>query len=268
MKRNRIWIRRTQLILIFALCGLTVGLDFIEIKFVQDGLRNAFISKIIQSTFGCIAAILILILLKIKLFQKPTNLLYMIPCLIIAIDNFPFSSYIQEKMLLVHKEIADIILFILYCLLVALFEECVFRGILFSVLVYCFPKNRKGLLFAVIASSLVFGLLHAINGISIQIGYTILMGGLFAFCLIKTKNLLCCVSVHAIYNIGGSVFDIEKNLGLGKGVVFDKGTIITMLIISIPIAVFVIYKLWKYGEEERFILYKRLGIENGLGQKE
>ena len=252
-----------QMICIVVLCLASIILDFVKIPYLKDGLRNALLSKIIQQACGVAAAILIMIRLRINLFGRPQKLLFLIPCLIIAIDNFQWASFFNGNMKLINTHPLDIILFIGYCVFVGLFEECIFRGVVFSLLASWFPKNKKGFLLTYVLSSVVFGLAHILNGFSIatlvQVGYTILTGGLFAFCLIKTKNIFCCVAVHATYNFCGLLMGTESALGLGSGVVFDWPTAITMIVVSVLLGAFVLYKVFTYKEEERVELYKKLG---------
>ena len=73
----------------------------------------------------------------------------------------------------------------------------------------------------------------------------------------KTKSIFCPALIHGIFNFCGLLFDKQ---GLGNGVVFDTGTIVTMLTVSILMGVFILYTVWKYPEEERKVLYNRLGI--------
>lgn len=257
-KSTRIGIENAVIILF---CALAALLDFVDISYVDDAFRNRMISKIVQQTCGSVAGVLLLLRLKVKLFQKPQQLLYLIPCMIVAIDNFQFSSCFNGKMELVRTGALDFSLFFAYCMLIGLFEELVFRGVLFSLLAGFFSQDHKGFLKTYIVSSVLFGAAHFFNGFSLgvllQVGYTVLTGGLFAFCLIKTKNILCCAAVHGVYNFCGLLFDEQ---GLGSGVVFDVGTTVTMLIVGVSVGIFVLYKVWKYPEEERKELYIRLGI--------
>lgn len=253
-----------EVAVILLFCGLTLLFDYVKIDYVNHELRNKYISKIIQQGCGAIAGILLMIRLNIRLFGKPQHFLFMIPCLIIAIDNFQFSSYFNGRFELVHGEPLDIILFALYCLSVGLFEECIFRGIIFSVLAGVFSRDRKGFLLTYVASSVVFGLAHIFNGNILQVGYTILTGGLFAFALMKTKNIFCAAFVHALYNFGGLFFETADRFGLGNGGgsygMIDTGTAITMLIVCLTVGAFVLYWVWKYSEEEQRDLYKKLGV--------
>ena len=249
-----------EIALILLFCGLTLAFDYIKIDYVSHELRNKYLSKIIQQACGGVAAILLMRRLNIRLFGKPQHLLYLIPCLLIAIDNFQFSSYINGHMELVYDQPIDFILFGLYCLSVGVFEECIFRGVIFTVLAGLFSKDKKGLLMTFVASSVVFGLAHIFNGSILQVGYTILTGGLFAFTLMKTKNIFCCAFVHAVYNFGGLLFDTAERFGLGSGVVFDMGTVITMLVVSLVIGSFILYSVWKYSMEEQHELYAKIGV--------
>ncbi len=245
------------LVIILLLCAITAVLEVVDIQYSKDALYDRFIAKIVQQSCGAVAGILILQRLDIKLFKKPQNLLYLIPCFIIAIDNFQFFAYFNGKMGLVNTKPIAFILFFGYCMSIGLFEEVVFRGIIFSIIAgYC-TKDRKGFLKTYVISSVLFGFAHLFNGSILQVGYTILTGGLFAFCLIKTKNILCCALVHGVYNFCGLLFDKQ---GLGSGVVFDIGTIITMAIISVAVGLFVLYKVWNYSEEERKELYACLAV--------
>lgn len=254
-----------QIICIAVLCVASIVLEFIKFSYLEDGLRNSLLSKLIQQLCGAGAAILIMLRLNMKLFSRPQKCLFLIPCFIIAVDNFQFYAFFQGKMELINTHPLDFLLFIGYCLSVGLFEECIFRGVVFSLLADWLPKNKKGFLWTYVLSSVIFGLAHLLNGFSLatllQVGYTILTGGLFAFCLIKTKNIICCAAVHAVYNFCGLLFGTESNLGLGAGVVLDLGTAITMLIVSVLVGAFVLYKVFTYTEEERLELYQRLSVK-------
>jgi len=252
---------------IVILCVATIILEMVKIAYVSDEFRNRMIAKSIQQCCGIGAAILIMIKTDIKLFAKPQNLLYLIPCFIIAIDNFPFWSYFSGNMHLVRTELQDVLLFGVYCLSVGVFEECIFRGIIFAVLASRLSRDRKGFIQTYVISSFIFGVAHLFNGFSfataLQICYTTLTGGLFAFALIKTKNIFCCGAIHAIYNFCGLILSEQ---GLGSGIVFDAGTTITMAIISLFVGVFVLYKVYECPHEEIKELYTKLGVK--LKEKE
>ena len=246
---------------IAALCIATILLDVLSIQYVADEFMNRMIGKTLQQSCGIGAAVLLMRKTDIKLFSKPQNLLYLIPCLIIAVDNFPFWSYFSGNMHLVRSETLDFILFGTYCLSVGLFEECIFRGIVFAVLASRLAKDRKGFIQTYIISSFIFGVAHLMNGFSpatlLQVCYTTLTGGLFAFALIKTKNIFCCGAIHAIYNFCGLLLSEQ---GMGSGIVFDVGTTVMMAIISIVVGGFVLKQVFNTPENEIKDLYARIGV--------
>ncbi|SEK41998.1 CPBP family intramembrane glutamic endopeptidase [Ruminococcus albus] len=86
-----------------------------------------------------------------------------------------------------------------YCILaVGAAEELVFRGFVFSKLKNLFGKE----IYAVIGSSLLFGIFHIFTGNIIQMLITAVIG--FIFCLYRTKikdcTLLSLILCHGIYD--------------------------------------------------------------------
>jgi membrane protease YdiL (CAAX protease family) len=202
---------------------------------------------------------------KSGLFNAPRKICYLLRALVVAVDNFQFAAYFSGKMQPLKADFADWILFISYCFLTGLFEETIFRGVIFTLLADRFEKNKKGLLKTIILSSFIFGLAHLFNlftgggvGVFLQVCYSTLTGALFAFVLIKTKNVICCAVVHGLYNFCGLLFSAKQ--GLGAGVVLDLPTGLTMFIVSVIVAGFAVYSFTKYREDERKELYSRLGF--------
>ncbi len=251
-------------IAVFIICA--VFFDAFKITYSQDQTINRFIGAILPLLFGSVAVCLLLVKNGSGLFKKPKNLLYLIPCLVIAVDNFPFPAFFAGKMELVHTRPIDFTLFALNCVFVGFFEELVFRGVLFALLASIFTKDKKGLLKSYVLSSVIFGVTHLLNifgGASVpatilQAGYSTLTGGLFAFALLKTKNILIPAFVHAVYNFCGLLFTGTQ--GLGTGSILDVPTIVMMCVVCISVGAFVLYKVWKYPETERIELYERLGF--------
>lgn len=253
--------------------GITVLFDVISVPFFGNEKQDFFLGKIFSLGFGGLGMTLLMRKEGSGLFQKPTNLLFLLPALIVAVDNFQFASFFAGKMGKIEAEIFDWVLFALYCLTTGFFEEGVFRGTLFPVLAGKFEKNKKGLWKTVLYSSLIFGGMHVLNIFSganvgatlLQVGYSILTGGLFAFVLIKTKNILFCALTHGVYNFAGLLFSAEQ--GLGSGVVFDFPTALTMLIVCVGVGIFAIISFMKYSETERKELYSRLGFGVEVGDE-
>lgn len=251
-------IKKTILMLIVAiLCGIMAFLEFAKLTLVLDTVRNKWLLKIIQQACGSIAVILLLVSIRVRLFVKVQKWLYILPCLLIAINNFQWWAFFEGKMQIVRTDFIDWLLFTMQCICIGLFEELVFRGVVFSLIASYCSNDRKGFYQTYVISSVLFSLAHLFGGNILQVGYTLLTGGLFAFVLIKTKNILCCAFVHAVYNWFGLLMS-----NLGAGAIFDVGTCVFMAIIAIIGASIILYSLYKYPEEERIELYTRLGIES------
>jgi len=261
IKRENLW-----KIIVFALCGAILVLSFVPITYTQNEARNKWIGSIVQQSIGFVAVALLAKGLGIRLFGKISGWIYILPCLIVAIDNFQFYAYFQGKMQFIRTEWIDVLLFALYCIAIGLFEETVFRGVLFSVLAGYFSFDKKGLWKTFVVSSVIFGGAHLFNlfygaGLGstlLQALYTTLTGGLFAFAFIKTKNILIPAMIHGVYNFCGLLLSEQ---GLGAGAVLDFGTAITMAIIGVAMGLFVLYSMYKHSEQEQKDLYQRLNIK-------
>jgi len=264
MKKSRK--ERCLIVAICILCLLTALSEFISFPIASNKVYNRLICNLLPPFFGGMAVILLCKLTGAKIFSKPQNLLYLLPCIVIAIDNFPFAAYFAGKMELVNTNLTHLLLFSAYCICVGLFEEIIFRFFLFSALASRFKKNKRGFCKAYITSAVIFGaahLLNLVNGANIpatllQAGYSVLTGGLFGFAFIKTRNILCAAGIHAIYNFCGLLF--TPQLGLGNGSMLDLPTILTMTVVCTLCGAFILYKLVKMPEEEVVSFYKTLQI--------
>ncbi len=127
----------------------------------------------------------------------------------------------------------------------ALAEEFAIRGIVLGIL------RRYGEGFSIIASSVVFGLMHA-N--AIQIPFAFLVGILLAFVTVKSGSLWPAILIHFVNNFISVVFSYLSEL-LPSGVI-NIGYIIIMalsMIVTITAAVVVggrkdLFTLEKTGE--------------------
>lgn len=256
---------------ILACLLLTVFFDYMDIAVFSNPKDDYFFSNVLALACGSVAITLLMKKENSKLFNKPTNLPFLLLGLIIAVDNFQFASFFAGKMQSFRAGALSWLLFITYCLMTGFFEETLFRGVVFPFLANKFEKNKKGLLKTIVYSSLIFGCAHLLNIFSganigatlLQACYSTLTGALFAFILIKTKNVITCAVTHGLYNFCGLLFSAEQ--GLGYGVVFDVATALTMLVVALIVFVFALCSFIKYNEEERVELYERLGF--GVNQK-
>ena len=179
---------------------------------------------------------------------KPTwsgmHLLWSIPCLLVAIVNFPFSALIRNVAVI---ERVDLLwLFLLKCIAIALLEEVFFRALVLPLLMERFAKNRYCIILSVLFSSVLFALMHLFNlffgaGVGetmLQVGYTFLIGCMLAVMMLRTKNIWLCVIVHALFNVGGMIVT-----DLGSGPFQDTTFYILTAVVGLSCAVHIILSL-------------------------
>lgn len=125
------------------------------------------------------------------------EMLYYLPLLLISTVNVWFG-YVMNKHPL------EGLVYFLAMIATGLVEELLFRGFLFRAM------SKNNLRFAVILTSLLFGLGHIVNLINgsgagtletvCQIFYAVSIGFLFAAVLLKSRSLIPCMVSHAMFN--------------------------------------------------------------------
>ncbi|MDD4987580.1 MAG: CPBP family intramembrane metalloprotease [Candidatus Izemoplasmatales bacterium] len=218
------------LLLLLLTFGLIVGGYVFEDPLSPILIRDTSIRMLIGFVL-----IIAMVAMGYPLFAKPLVsggriLLIIIPALIVAINNFPISAYFEERAILSEPS-HTLILFALECLSIGFLEEVVFRGIILIALLDRAPQTKSGRLLAIIGSAAIFGLVHLFNltsgaGIQatfLQVGYSFLMGAMWAVVYIATKNLFFPIMLHALYNFAGQVF-------LRLGTVTNQFDTVTILV--------------------------------------
>lgn len=140
---------------------------------------------------------------------SPRGYLWSIPCLFVALANFPFSALISGSAALDRPEL--LWLYALEIIAISLLEELVFRLILFDFLLNRLSKIKHGTILAIVLDAAIFGLYHLVNLLEgapvgstfLQVGYCFLIGGMFAIATLRTKNLLVPIFLHAVFDFGG-----------------------------------------------------------------
>lgn len=196
-------------------------LDFkiINIAFTDDLKINNIYSNAISRTIGILLVIFLLRYLKIKIIDKDNMkvkigvIIFIIPAIIVAINNYPWLSLIDNTAYYNDNYFYLISYIIIECLIVGIFEELVFRVLIYKVFTLFFKERYKNnqnkqIIYSLLFSSLVFSLAHAFSSLSfgsvlMQVGYTFLLGLMLNFIIYKTNNIFYCILIHTIYNIGG-----------------------------------------------------------------
>ena len=208
-----------KLVISFVLVAVAVTCFIVfecaHVKITPDNeVLNLLLTGIIYHLAVCAAIIwFILFITPIHYlnFKNTTlkGLLWCLPCLLVALVNFPYFGLIKGDVTIQYGGLMG--LYILYIISIALLEELVFRGILLSFFMDLFKNNKLQHFWSVLITSVIFALFHfanLLNGENIitvlqQVGYTFLIGAMFAVVTLKTKNLWLAVVLHAIFDFGG-----------------------------------------------------------------
>ena len=218
----------------------------------EDAIANTMFSDSLSRLFGGLLFILLMYLFGLGKLVKCNGsvkliLIVLIPGLLVAVNNFPIIAYFDQRAYLTEPSYT-VYLFLFLSLCVGLFEELIFRGIVLMILVQRLPKTRKGLFQAVIYSALIFSLMHVLNlfagaGLGptlLQIGYSFLMGLLWAVVYVVSKNIWVSVILHASYNFFGQVM---FQLGVVSNR-YDTVTVVITVLLGCIVAVFMGYLLY------------------------
>lgn len=251
-------IQRAVLFALFALCVVTVILFSIPslMPFAEGSAERKLFTDVVPRLV--LTAFLVAVLffggyrdtLTVPKGEFLRGLLWSVPCFLVALANFPYSALATGSATI---ERVDLLwLFLLKCLSVALMEELFFRALLVT-----FVRERvKGKLAAgwtVLISSAVFALSHLFNlffgaGVGAtfgQVGYTFLLGCMFAVAFLQTKNIWLCVGVHFLFDVGGVIVT-----DLGSGAFQDTIFWILTVVTAIVCAAEVIYTIFKIMAKE------------------
>ncbi len=187
-------------------------------------------------------------------FTTLKKFLLVLPCMAVAINNFPFIPFFSGEVKL-GGEPMQIALYALSCLAVGFFEEMAFRGCIFTSILQRIGKRRAGIFWSIVASSAVFGVIHLLNlfvgaspiSVLLQVGYSFLIGAMCSIVLVRTQNIWYCVLIHGVYNFAGGIVP-----EFGEGIIWSLPEIILTVAVAVPVAVYVIYLIMttKYGAED------------------
>ncbi|MBO5328588.1 MAG: CPBP family intramembrane metalloprotease [Clostridia bacterium] len=252
MDKNKKRLNIILLIFAAALAVTALILSLVNITYSTDVQTQKLLSSsLIRACVGAASVLAIILtggssLLKIKKEGLLKNILWCVPCLLMALANFPFSALISRTATIERTDLIPLLIF--YCFSIALMEESVFRGIIHPLINDKFKNKKLCTVKAVIISSAIFALWHLFNlfeGASVpytllQVGYTFLTGCAFAATVDKTHNIWAAVLLHAIFDFGGFIV-----FELGSGNCWDLGFWITTCVCGIICTVHVCNYLFK-----------------------
>lgn len=244
---------------------LFLAYTFWNPHFSTDETMQMLLKSVVSRIFGSLIFLLVLLYLQLRMFAhlSASCLSSFLPALAVAINNFPIlSAAIGDAYLLR----ADLVwLYAIDALLIGIFEELAFRGVLFPILL----ENRRGttkqIFWVTVASAAVFGLIHLVNlfegaGIGptlLQVGYSFLIGGMCSIVLLKSGNLFLCILLHTVYDFCGGLYPT-----LGAGVWWDTPTVIFTAALGVAVFIWMMYLLIHITPEEASRLYRKQSRQN------
>lgn len=230
--------------LLLLLCEIFSPSALLEL---EDGSRLATSLEMTLTRFlGGVAFLAMLIHLGYKVLNPIKSpfwhsLLISLPAFLIAVNNFPFSAVISGKAR-VTEGVPMLLLLLLECMMVGLFEEMAFRGVIFLGILKKRPEDKIWAFTSIALSSVIFGLVHLVNliesspaAVFMQIGYSALIGAMCAVVLMKTANIWLCVVIHGLYNFAGAVIP-----RMGEGRVWDTFTVVLTIVVSLAVLAYMV----------------------------
>ena len=187
------------------------------------------------------------------------------PALIVAVNNFPIVAFAENEAAITGNPL-QIALYATYCLSVGLFEESVFRGLVFPLSLKITEKKKYGVFWAAALSSAVFGGVHFVNlfagmgigAVALQVAYSFLLGGMCAAALLFTGNIFAAVALHAIFDFGGLIFD--GAIGIASGFQWDPLTVALTAVIGVIVFTYMLTALLSFGTDKAKALFKSDGF--------
>ncbi|MBO5270674.1 MAG: CPBP family intramembrane metalloprotease [Clostridia bacterium] len=217
--------------------------------------------------FLCLAGFLGYGIFSFRRIPSARALIVLIPAMLVAVNNFPIIGLITGSVT-VTADLPRILLFVLACVGIGLFEELAFRGVVLPVLLRHILKRMRAketgkprriplettaVFLAIVGASAIFGLFHLLNlltgadplGVLMQIGYSFLIGGMCAIVLLKTRCIWFSVLIHTIYDLGGMMF---RYLCVGR--LWDTPTVILTAVLAVLVAVYFLMTLFRLTPDE------------------
>lgn len=157
-----------------------------------------------------------------------------------------------------NMNIMPVIFMIVESLIIGLYEETVFRGLVLPLFLRKWGINNKQIMISVILSSVIFGLFHISNlftgasfiEVVIQVCYTTIMGIAFSALLLRTKgNLLWCGMIHGLYNMASGFGDFDPTVHVvNQSITISILPYLLNLLLFIPLLIYGLFLLRRVSE--------------------
>ena len=218
--------------------------------FLGEGVQGQAIARFLSRVICSTLLIWLIFEIKAQKIFLLKNFFYkfllIIPFVLVAVNNFPIIPLSSKEVEFVseNNDFATWICYLLADFGGVFLEEIAFRGLVFTVLYRKFQGNKNQLFYSVLLSSLMFGAMHLFNllaganigAVIMQVGYSILIGGMCAIAFVLTGNFYNALLLHFIFNVGGLLYDYNMISG-------NIWTIENILVTAILAVIVIVYAL-------------------------
>lgn len=242
-------IRVTEMLLLSVAAALLL-LEIFPPEYTSDEKMNGMISVSVTRAIGSLVFFLLLFRFGYKITggikrKFVTAMAAFLPALAVAVNNFPIIGILGGAASVTYPA-RYVLVYAVESLMIGLFEELAFRGVLYMSLLEEHRENSRQIFRVTVVSSAVFGCIHLFNlfaggspgSVLLQIGYSFLIGGMCSIVLLKTGCIWLCVLLHAVYDFGGYLIPT-----LGKGRIWDPVTVTLTAVLGAAVALCMTYQL-------------------------
>lgn len=243
----------------------SIALVFLEtfpIVYSSNQVLDPIIKVIVTRFVGCLVFIPLSVYMGYNIFGLTTKsrikvLLCTLVPFAVVINNLPIIGLITKNAYIV-EPISFVLVFALEAIMIGMFEEFAFRGVLFPFILENRKSSTKSIFWATVISSSAFGAVHLLNifagagigGVLLQVGYSFLIGAMCAIVLLYTRCIWICVALHAIYDFCGYLVPT-----LGDGIIWDPITVIITTILGLFALIFMTVWLLRINPDRVNELY-------------
>lgn len=248
------------MIIVFIISGFVSALIMSFFGFSNLINANNYLDSNLSSFISEVVAIIFLLSVawKLKFFDQTffskrnlkTGVFLSIPMLIIAVLWNILPPVLYNDSSLFRVDVCLIIVAFINTLAIGFTEEILFRGLIFRNFLRRYGMTKKGIYLSIIISSIIFGLVHALNGISSspdaviqQVIYATAMGVICALFYLITGNLLVPVLCHGLFDFTDYVIPGFYNIPYDMTLASDWVQNLIVAIVFLVIAVILIKKV-------------------------
>ena len=246
----------TEILIIVAAAGLAI-LELFPPEYSSDRVMNGMISVIVTRGVG--AAVFVPLLLRsgfriLGIGSAPAGkaLAAFIPALAVSVNNAPIIALVTGNASVTSSG-TYLAVYAVESLLIGLFEELAFRGVLYMSLLDSRRRDTRQIFLTTVVSSALFGCVHLFNlfaggspgSVLLQIGYSFLIGGMCSIVLLRTGCIWLCVLLHGIYDFGGYLVAT-----LGQGKIWDPVTVTVTAVLGVAVGIILTVDLLRIRPED------------------